>query len=39
MANVKYVLMIVCVFSVCAKTVGHTYRHLNPPAAVETVAQ
>jgi hypothetical protein len=39
MANVKYVLMIVCAISVCAKTVGHTYRHLNPPAAVEAVAQ
>ena len=39
MANVKYVLMIVCLFSVGAKVVGHTYRHLNPPAAVETVAQ
>jgi len=37
MANVKYILMIVCLFSVGAKVVGHT--HLNPPAAVETVAQ
>ena len=39
MVNVKYVLMIVCLFSVGAKITGHTDRHLNPPAAVETVAQ
>jgi hypothetical protein len=38
MAHVKYVLMIVCIFSVGAKVVGHTYRHLNPPA-VETSIQ
>ena len=39
MTNVKYVLMIVCAFSVFAKIGGHTDRHLNPPAAVGTVAQ
>jgi hypothetical protein len=39
MVNVKYVLMIVCAFSLCAKTIGHTYRHLDPPAAVESIAQ
>ena len=39
MANVKYVLMIVCLFSVGAKIAGHTGRHLNQPTAVETVAQ
>ena len=32
MVKVKYVLMVLCTFSVCAKIVGHTYRHLNPPA-------
>ena len=39
MANVKYVLMIVCIFSVGAKFAGHAYRHLNPPAAVEISVQ
>jgi hypothetical protein len=38
MANVKYVLIVLCTFSLCAKIVGHTDRHLNPPA-VETKAQ
>jgi hypothetical protein len=39
MAHVKYVLMVLCTLSLCAKVVGHTYRHLNPPAAVETTVQ
>jgi hypothetical protein len=38
MANVKYVLLVLCIFSLGAKTVGHTYRHFNQPA-VETTAQ
>jgi hypothetical protein len=38
MANVKYVLILLCTFSVCAKIAGHTYRHFSPPAA-ETTAQ
>jgi hypothetical protein len=37
MTKVKYVLIAVCAFSVCAKIFGHTYRHLNPPAAAATV--
>jgi hypothetical protein len=39
MANVKYVLLILCAFSVCAKTIGHTDRHLQPHAAAETTVQ
>ena len=39
MANVKYVLMILCAFSVWAKTIGHTYRHPQPQAAAETTVQ
>ena len=38
MADVKYVLIVLCTFSLCAKFVGHTYRHLNPPA-VQSTAQ
>ncbi len=37
MAKVKFVLMVLCAFSVCAKIVGHAYRQFNPPA-VETTA-
>jgi hypothetical protein len=37
MTSVKYVLLVLCTFSLCAKLVGHTYRHLNPPAAETTV--
>jgi hypothetical protein len=37
MANVKYVLIALCTFSLCAKIAGHTYRHLNPPAVSTTV--
>jgi hypothetical protein len=34
--KVKYALMVLCTFSICAKIVGHTYRHLNPPAVTMT---
>jgi hypothetical protein len=38
MAHVKYVLIVLCTFSLCAKLVGHAYRHIHT-AAVETTAQ
>jgi hypothetical protein len=38
MTHVKYVLIVLCTFSLCAKIVGHTYRHLHP-AAVEITMQ
>jgi hypothetical protein len=38
MSNVKYVLIVLCMFSVGEKIAGHTYRHFNPPA-VETTVQ
>jgi hypothetical protein len=38
MMHVKYVLLVLCTLSLCAKVVGHTDRHLNPPA-VETTAR
>jgi hypothetical protein len=38
MAKVKYVLIILCTFSVCAKIVGHAYRHLHH-TTVATTAQ
>jgi hypothetical protein len=38
MAHVKYVLIVLCTFSLCAKIVGHTYRHLHS-ASVETTVQ
>jgi len=37
MANVKYLPHDRLLISFGAKTVGHTYRHLNPPLPVETV--
>ena len=37
MVNVKYVLMVLCTFSICAKIVGHSHRHPNLP--VVTTAQ
>jgi hypothetical protein len=39
MTNIKYVLMVLCTFSLCAKIAGHTYRHLSPPAVAATTAQ
>jgi hypothetical protein len=36
MAKVKYVLMVLCTFSVCAKIVGHAYRHLHPVTVAAT---
>jgi len=38
MAKVKYALIVLCTFSICAKVAVHTYRHFNPPA-VEATAQ
>jgi hypothetical protein len=37
MAKLKYVLIILCSFSVCAKIVGHTYRHLHPATVAVNV--
>jgi len=37
MAKLKYVLIILCTFSVCAKIVGHTYRHLHPATVAASV--
>jgi len=37
MPNVKYVLIVLCTFSVCAKCVGHTRRHFHRPAVATTV--
>jgi hypothetical protein len=38
MAKVKFVLIVLCTFSICAKIAGHAYRHLHP-ATVATAAQ
>jgi hypothetical protein len=37
-AKVKYVLIVLCAFSVCAKIDGHAYRHLHP-TSVSAAAQ
>jgi hypothetical protein len=36
MAKVKYVLIVLCTFSVCAKIAGHAYRHLHPMTVAAT---
>jgi len=37
MTHVKYVLIVLCTFSLCAKIVGHTYRHIHTAAIEGTV--
>jgi hypothetical protein len=36
MANVKYVLLVLCLFSLGAKIAAQTGRHLHAPAPVAT---
>jgi hypothetical protein len=34
-SSVKTILLVLCIFSLGAKTIGHTDRHLHPPV-IET---
>jgi hypothetical protein len=34
--KVKYVLIVLCTFSLCAKIAGHTYRHLHSTTVAAT---
>lgn len=36
MTKVKYVLIVFCSLSLCAKIVGHAYRHLHPVTVAAT---